>query len=235
MNKKVLKDKKLSPAEPALKEIKSFPFKMKGIGDTGTFSGYAAIFGNVDMGGDVIERGAFRKTLNESQGKIPILDHHDPTRQIGWNLEAQEDERGLFVRGKLNLDVQGGREKHSLMKQAVELGARMGLSIGFRTIKEEPDQSNSIVRRLKEVRLVEFSVVTFPMNTDAGVVSVKARRDLIDQFFKYEIGMNDEQAVQAGAYVQSLFGAKPENHLAAEELEPLKHSLKTFLATLNEA
>lgn len=218
-----------------IKEIKSFPFKMSGIGESGSFSGYAAVFGNVDMGGDIIESGAFRKTLNDNHGKFPILDHHDPTRQIGWNLEAREDEHGLFVRGKLNLDVQAGREKYALMKQAVEIGGRMGLSIGFRTIKEEPDKTDSIVRRLKELRLMEYSVVTFPMNQEAGVISVKAKQELIDQFLKSEIGMDDQQAVRAGVYIQSILGTKPDGHFASNELEPLKHSLKIFLATFNKA
>lgn len=235
MDQQIFKDNSVSSPDAPMKEFKSFPFKMSGVGESGTFSGYAAVFGNVDMGGDVVEPGAFRKTLNESEGKIPILDHHDPTRQIGWNLEAREDERGLFVHGKLNLDVQGGHEKYSLMKQAAEIGGRMGLSIGFRAIKEAPDRENSILRRLKEVRLMEYSVVTFPMNPEAGVVSVKARGELIHQFLKTEIGMNDEQLVQAGGYLQSLLGRKPEIHFAPDGLEPLKHSLKTLLATFNNA
>ncbi len=79
-----------------MKEIKSFPLKVDRVGDTGEFTGYASTFGDVDQGGDVVDRGAFKKTLRENGGKVPVLDHHDPTRQIGWNLEAKEDDRIVY-------------------------------------------------------------------------------------------------------------------------------------------
>ena len=98
------------------KEQKTFYLKLNALGDSGEFTGYASTFGNIDLGNDVIDPGAFKKTLRESNGKIPILDHHDPERQIGWNMRAIEDEHGLLVTGKLNLDVQFARERYSLMK-----------------------------------------------------------------------------------------------------------------------
>ena len=61
---------------------------MDAINDAGEFCGYASTFGSIDLGGDVVEKGAYKKTLIESNGRFPILDHHDPTRQIGWNVEA---------------------------------------------------------------------------------------------------------------------------------------------------
>ncbi|QPJ66759.1 MAG: HK97 family phage prohead protease [Candidatus Nitrohelix vancouverensis] len=146
---------------------------MNEVDDSGVFSGYASTFGNVDLGGELVEAGAFTQTLIESGGKIPLLDHHDPTRQIGWNLEAREDQHGLFVRGRLNLEVQAGREKHALMRQAAQVGARMGLSIGFRTLRDEADANDPRIRRLKEIELMEYSVVTFPMNPQATVTGLK--------------------------------------------------------------
>lgn len=157
-----------------MKEYQSFEFKLNGVSDSGQFQGYAATFGNVDLGNDVVEPGAFEQSLRDSGGgKIPILDHHNPARQIGWNLEAREDSIGLFVRGQLDLNVQAARERHSLMKLAAQVGGRSGLSIGFQTLSDEPDPENFKIRRLKEVRLLEYSLVTFPMNTAAGVTRVK--------------------------------------------------------------
>ncbi len=66
-----------------MKEIKSFPFKLDALNDAGEFSGYASSFGTLDLGGDVVEEGAYKKALQETKGRSPILDHHDPTRQIG--------------------------------------------------------------------------------------------------------------------------------------------------------
>ncbi len=160
------------------KEFKSFPFKLRAVGQTGEFEGYVSVFGNVDLGNDVVVPGAFKKTLAESSGgKIPILDHHDPIRQIGWNLDAREDERGLYVRGKLDLNVQLARERHSLMHMAATVGGRTGLSIGYQTVKSEPDKELPKVRRLKEVKLFEYSIVVFPMNPQAEVTRVKRSAD----------------------------------------------------------
>ena len=158
------------------RETKVYEFKLDEVNEEGVFLGYAAVFGNVDLGDDIIEKGAFVKSLKETGPAIPILDHHNPAKQIGWNLEAREDERGLFVKGELNLGVQAAREKHALMKQAKEVGGRTGLSIGFQTMNEEPDKDDIRIRHLTEIKLLEYSIVTFPMNEEAGVSDVKHRQ-----------------------------------------------------------
>jgi HK97 family phage prohead protease len=154
-------------------QFKTFPFKIDRVENTGEFCGYAATFGNVDLGGDVIDRGAFTNTLKSNQGRVPILDHHDPKKHIGWNLEAREDKHGLFVCGQLNLEVQLARERLGLMNQASRVGGRMGLSIGFRSIRESPDSQRPEIRHLQELQLIEYSLVIFPMNTEAGVTRIK--------------------------------------------------------------
>lgn len=147
-------------------EQKGFKFDIKSIDEQGIFEGYAAVFNNEDLGGDIIEPGAFKKTLKENP-KMPILWQHDPREPIGVTLEAYEDERGLKVKGQLNLETTKGREAYALLKQ----GALKGLSIGYDAIKELWEGT---VRRLKEIRLWEWSLVTFPMNPQAQVTAVKA-------------------------------------------------------------
>jgi HK97 family phage prohead protease len=121
-----------------------------------------------------VDKGAFKKSIKESKGLWPILADHNPTAQIGWNLRAEEDDKGLFVEGKLDLNVQSAREKYSLAKTAMESGAKMGLSIGYMVIKAEPDREKTIVRRLKELKMYEYSIVTFPMNTAAMITQMKS-------------------------------------------------------------
>jgi HK97 family phage prohead protease len=157
--------------------FKTFPFKIDRVDESGEFCGYASTFGNIDLGGDVIHRGSFETTLKETRGKIPILDHHNPGKHIGWNLTANEDRRGLFVCGQLNLDVQLARERHSLMKQAAKIGGRTGLSIGYRTVREETDLDRPGIRHLREIELLEYSIVIFPMNPEAGVTRIKLDDD----------------------------------------------------------
>mgnify|MGYP003151389981 FL=1 len=155
------------------KEFKAFRFDVKDISEEGKFDGYASTFGNIDLGNDIVTRGAFAKTISTNNGVVPILDSHDPTNQLGWNESAEEDSRGLKVRGSLDLNIQKAKERHSLMRSAKALGAKMGLSIGYQTIKAEPHNIKPDVRVLKEVHLMEYSVVTFPMNPKASVTRVK--------------------------------------------------------------
>lgn len=151
-------------------EIKSFDFEFKALSEDGEFEGYAAIFNNVDLGGDRILPGAFTKTLKTTGGKIPILADHMSRDQIGWGLEAMEDKRGLKVHGQLNFEVKKAAEKYALSKQAAKIGARTGLSIGYSAIKSSYEGD---VRVLKEINLGEYSLVTFSMNTRAGITAVK--------------------------------------------------------------
>ncbi|MBC8284358.1 MAG: HK97 family phage prohead protease [Nitrospinae bacterium] len=226
-----------------MKEIKSFPFKMDAINDAGEFCGYASTFGSIDLGGDVVEKGAYKKTLIESKGRFPILDHHDPTRQIGWNVEAHEDERGLFVRGLLDLNVMVARERHSLMKMAQTIGGRTGLSIGFRVIKEGADRNRPEIRRLKEIQLLEYSVVTFPMNRQAAVISVKAKQEMIGQFLKNAVGMDPRQTQLAIKNLKSLLVSKNEPGLPHSKLigadyteeEKVRQSLRQLLNAVQKA
>lgn len=155
-------------------EFKTFSLKLDDVDSQGTIRGYASTFGNIDLGFDVVDKGAFKKSIKESSGKFPILADHDPSKQIGWNFRAEEDDTGLFVEGKLDLNVQSAREKYSLAKTAMNLGAKMGLSIGYMTIKAEPDREKPMVRHLKELKLFEYSIVTFPMNTEAMITSAKS-------------------------------------------------------------
>jgi uncharacterized protein len=136
----------------------------------GTFSGYASLFGRVDLAKDVVERGAFAKSLLERGATgIRMLYQHDPNEPIGTWIELKEDARGLFVRGKLAEGVARSREVLSLMRN----GALDGLSIGFRTVKARQDGASG-VRRILEADLWEISVVTFPMLPGARVARVKS-------------------------------------------------------------
>ena len=152
----------------------TFEFKAEETNDEGIVKGYASTFGNIDQGLDVVDKGAFTKSLKENKGVFPILADHNPSDQIGWNEEGEEDSKGLFVKGLVDLNVQKGREKYSLAKKAAKIGAKMGLSIGYITIKAEPDRDRPMVRRLKELKLFEYSFVTFPMNIEATVSSIKS-------------------------------------------------------------
>lgn len=154
-------------------EKKQFSFKFDDVDSHGMIRGFASTFGNEDLGSDIVDKGAFKKTIQENI-KWPILADHESRSHIGFNLRAQETDQGLLVEGQLNLDVQLAREKYALAKQALKEGATMGLSIGYQTIKAEPDRKNPRIRHIKEVKLWEYSIVPFPMNTLAFITDAKS-------------------------------------------------------------
>jgi HK97 family phage prohead protease len=145
--------------------------------------GYASLFGACDQGGDIVARGAYGASLMrlEAEGRrVKMLWQHDPTEPIGIWDEVREDDRGLFVKGRLLKEVGRAREAVAL----IEAGAIDGLSIGYRTVRASKDGQGR--RHLSEVELWEVSLVTFPMLSQARVsasteaAEAKAGADLRD-------------------------------------------------------
>lgn len=151
-------------------ERKFVDMALSGVAADGTFAGYASLFGEPDLARDVVERGAFARSLaRRGAAGVRMLFQHDPAEPIGAWQELREDARGLFVRGRLALEVARAREALALMRQ----GGLDGLSIGFRTVRASADRKARL-RRILEADLWEISVVTFPMLPGARIHAVKA-------------------------------------------------------------
>lgn len=142
----------------------------KAVQDGGEFTGYASNFGVLDSHREIVNSGAFSKSLAARPAqKVKMLRSHDQSTPIGvWTL-LEEDGIGLKASGRLILDTALGRETHALMKA----GALDGLSIGFRTVRDRMDRTKG-ARILEEVDLWEISVVTFPSNPQSTVTAVKS-------------------------------------------------------------
>ena len=82
----------------------------------GVFTGYASLFGRREPSGDVVMPGAFAETLRrKGADRIRMLFQHDPAEPVGTWVEIREDHRGLLVTGRLDCNVQRGRELLSLL------------------------------------------------------------------------------------------------------------------------
>lgn len=161
----------------------------------GAFEGYGSVFGVVDTYGDVVAKGAFKKTLRQwkqDRGKFPpmLLQHGggfaggaEDLVPVGvWN-DMREDETGLFVRGQLlALETDLGKRVHA----AMTAGALDGLSIGFMTreVAYGKDGTDEPARTLKAVDLWEVSLVTYPANGDARVTQVKSGLEMSEREFE---------------------------------------------------
>jgi HK97 family phage prohead protease len=148
---------------------RSLRMEIKQISNEGSFDGVLATYNTIDLGGDLIEPGAFTKTIQEHGPEVKLLWQHEPANVIG-KLQLFDGPDALRVKGQIELDddIPYSMTAYKLLKKNL----LSGLSIGYDTIKEQMDKG---VRHLKELRLWEGSIVTFPMNELAGVSSVKRR------------------------------------------------------------
>lgn len=154
----------------------------------GTFEGYGAMFGNIDSYGDVIEKGAFKETLREweGRGKFPpmLLQHGggmfggnaEDMLPVGKYTSMEENSKGLKVTGEL---FALNTEKGQYIYEGLKAGSLDGLSIGFvakkYTMGTKPGEPR---RRLQAIDLKELSIVTFPANDRARVGGVKSAREI---------------------------------------------------------
>lgn len=160
-------------------EGKAVALDVKAAAD-GMIEGYASFFGDEDQGGDVVMQGAFAKSLasmSTDKRRVKMLWQHDPWQPIGVWDEVKEDERGLYVKGRILSDVAKGREALAL----INAGAIDGLSIGYRTLNATRGEKGE--RLLNELDIWEVSMVTFPMLQSARIDAVKAA-DLTERDFE---------------------------------------------------
>ncbi len=132
-------------------------------------SGYASLFGQADMSGDIVKRGAFAASLlslpKETSGRLPMLFGHETAEPIGVWDRIFEDRTGLFVSGRLI----GGNAKADRTARLIREGALSGLSIGYRAKRSSRHGSG---RNLLELDLWEVSVVAFPMLRSARITQI---------------------------------------------------------------
>ncbi len=211
---------------------KSFNFELKAVQEDGFFSGYGAVFGNVDWYNDVILPGAFKASLEKWQLKNkmpPVLWNHNDSEPIGVYTQIYEDEKGLFVEGKLLIDdVPRAKSTYALLKA----GAIDGLSIGYSTKKA--NQQGNGVRELIEVDIGEISIVTQPANDRSLITSVKNKLEdgelpTLPEFEKFlrESGFSKSQSTAiASKGLRSLLSESEEQIKEAKSVSNALNILK---------
>ena len=195
-------------------------FELKDLDEkTGVFTGYASVFGNMDSYRDVIERGAFAKTLSEHGHRVKVLWQHDPYTPIGKPKVMKEDDRGLYVEAQVSQTTQG---KDALILLAD--GVVNELSIGYSPIKHQWDAEGKI-RRLMEVKLWEFSPVTWAANDLAIITGTKSLEEDLPALLMQLKGAAAE--AQAGKVI-----SEKNRHLVTSAVDALKGSIDALQALL---
>ena len=175
---------KIDPLEEAELPKSRIVAKMKSVkmdmevsedGKVGIIEGFASTYGNTDLGGDIVEKGAFKQTLLHKQGIVPLLlDHGYNTRDVAGVAMLEDQDKGLYMKAEMPLEDPEVNAAYKKIKFMLDRGAKMGLSIGYDTIKSMPGEDGT--RLLKEVALHEVSITPFPMNTEAQIMAAKSRK-----------------------------------------------------------
>lgn len=209
-----------------------FPLEIKALSETGMIEGYASTFGNVDLGGDIVDPRAFDDTLadmEKSGRRVPLLWHHDPTQPIGVWTSLAVDGKGLVGKAQTFPDEDPlAKRLCMLIKHRVINGLSIGYTLppGGRVQDEKKPHAN----RLMKVNVREISLVTMPMNEKARITAVKmfadgqvpSERELEDRF-RDEWGLSNKLAK---TFVSAL---KP--HLR-RDVEPADDPRAAFLKKL---
>ena len=181
-------------------------FELKATDDAArTFSGLAAAF-SLDQGGDVILPGAFKRTLKDwraAKGKVlPLIDAHNygsVRAVVGKMTEAAETDEGLDTTFAV-IDGPDGDEVYRRVKG----GYVDGLSIGYQAIEtrmpNEEEQRGGIWRFVKELKLLEVSVVIWPMNADARVDAASVKQ-MMDSLAGAPLAVLEEAAQEVRALI----------------------------------
>jgi uncharacterized protein len=176
-------------------------------GKIGTIEGYASTYGNTDLGGDVVEKGAFTQTLKHKNNTVPLLlDHGYKTSDIAGIAYLEDDEKGLYLKAEMPLDIPEVANAYKKAKFMIERGGKMGLSIGYDTVKAMAGEDGT--RKLKELALHEVSITPFPMNTEAQIMAAKARKSAASAKPKKNVTRRKAVTHSQDSYKQLVDGIK---------------------------
>ena len=201
-------------------EVKDFSFDLKAEADARTIEGLGSVFGNVDSHDDIVMPGAFAKSL---QSSLPVmLWQHKQDHVPGVWFSAEENAQGLHLKGTL-LDTQLGNETYTLAKA----GAIKGLSIGY-SVKSATHDRKSGIRHIKEVKLHEVSLVTFPSNERSTITNVKSRPDNERELEEYlrEVGYSLGEA--KGIIAKGYKAIAGQREVDGTELDKLANLLRKY-------
>lgn len=198
-------------------QYKQMQFKMGEYNEEeGIFSGYGAVFENIDSGGDIIEPGAFTKTLAEGWERVKILAlHNDCWLPIGRPLELREDTNGLFLSARVS-DTSMGKDIKILLKD----GVLNELSIGYDPVVFDYDSNG--IRHLREVKLWEVSIVTWAMNPEATITGYKSMQESMGLVKALETELLEE--IKAGRKISKS---------RLKSLQDVSKSMKTAARTID--
>ena len=205
--------------------------------EEGSIEGYASVFGGVDSYGDTIEKTAFDSVIKSGQKPLMFYQHNRWSIPIGVWEEMSVDEKGLKVKGRLNLELEEAREVYSALK----FGSLNGMSIGFRMKDKDYEYDDEDICHIKNIsELLEISIVNFPADKEARISNVKSEdidglNDIRDcEHYLRDLGISKKMAQKLISVIKTAKSAvsdsqKPDGAKKAAELEKIQQKLNQIL------
>lgn len=197
--------------------------------------GLASVYGNIDHAGDIVERGAYKRTLDRFQASakgIPFLAHHRHDKPIGRILELRDSEEGLYFKARFSDSHDGQNVRSQFLDGTLD-----SFSIGYRVLQKQADRVNDRkVLRLKEIALHEISAVTFPCNELAKLTAVKG--DIASSF--PDLSLEDQQLVADFAATLANKSAEPTDERVVDaitvaiDMEPVLEVIEQALDAVEQ-
>lgn len=165
--------------------FKTYPMRgFKALADEGegVFEAIVAVFNNVDRAGDMIMPGAFARTLGEWAAKgrpIPVIFSHEWSNldaHIGYLADAKEVEKGLYVKGHLEMDEPFAKRVWKKMNA----GTLAEFSFAYDVVEQREvdrgkDATPRYVNQLIDLDLLEVGPTLVGMNPETELIAVKER------------------------------------------------------------
>ena len=143
----------------------------------GIVKGYGSVFGNVDSDNDIVQKGAYSRTIKNNGSRVKYLYQHDITKPIGRMKELEEDEYGLKFIAEIPKTTFGTEILELLKYNVIDEN-----SVGMQVLDREHREDG--VRVITEAKLYEISAVTIAANDQAKILDVKGKSEQIDYYTK---------------------------------------------------
>jgi HK97 family phage prohead protease len=155
-------------------EWKDFTLDLKLDDDTGEFEAYFAAFGNVDLGNDILEKGAVANIADFLKSGWIGVNHNVYQLPVAYPTAAKQDDTGLLIAGKFH-GTAAGQECRTVIKERRAAGLKVRGSIGYKVNDSAEEKiKGQYIRRLKSIAVWECSFVNLAMNPKAELVSAKS-------------------------------------------------------------
>lgn len=198
--------------------------------DNGHISGYASAFNLFDSYGDTIVSTAYDKVLAENQIPLMFFNHDRYDVPIGKWTALSKDDKGLKVEGVLDLN----QEKAQSVYNAIKFGSITGLSVGMSVLNDNYESIDDGHQRIKEVdKLYEISIVNFPADESARILTVKSDFSACNNITDFERCLRDAGASRSKAKeIISIAKRVLANQRDVEQQEEIKQKINQILSKI---